>query len=240
MIDGQVVDMQCAPFSDDQLEVMLGAMPSLRDQALFALGVSTGLRISELLQIRRRDLIDNTGELRHMVTVYHTKGDKMRTVPINPLATPFLGAWLRYQQEIGLELGNCPVFAYSTGKPIGRNYAWLLIARTARRAKLRPEWHGTIGTHSMRKTYARATYTYWQERQMGGERVEPLVKVQEALGHQNIDSTRRYLSFMLGDISEGAMALYPTLRDQGQNHKASKIPLKSYKTKRNLTQLNEV
>lgn len=206
--------MHCDPFTDEQIPVVLSRL-GRRDAALFALGISTGLRISEILQIRRRDLVEEGGGIRNRVTVYHTKGDRKRTVPINALAMPYLREWLMHQQQVGIEVGRFPVFSRSGPHPVTRGYVWKIIRQASR--GLRPAWGGAFGTHSMRKTYAREIYLYWQQRLMAGERVEPLVKVQAALGHARIDSTRHYLSFMLGDVEEGAFAIYAGLRDGLQN-----------------------
>jgi integrase/recombinase XerD len=217
--------MHCDPFTDEQIPEILAAMgEGSRNKALFALGLGTGLRVSELLQIRRKDLVDELGVLRDRVTVYHAKGDKVRTVPINALATPYLKDWLICQQVIGQASGKCPVFCGPSGQAVTRKYVWQVIRAAARKAKIRPQWGGAFGTHSMRKTFARAVYLHWQERQRAGEDAEPLVKVQEALGHANIDSTRRYLNFMLGRSEEGVMALYPGLRERNKIINVQKPP----------------
>lgn len=207
--------MHCDPFVDEQIPVMLEALGGVRDKALFALGVSTGLRVSELLQLRRRDVIDQAGKIRTVLSVYHAKGDKKRVVPVNPLALPYLATWLDQQERMGLTLGACPVFSrirHGRAESVTRKYAWSLIVRTAKRAKLVPGYGGAWGTHSMRKTFARATYIYWQQRAAAGAVVEPLLKVQEALGHSRLDNTRAYLAFMLAGESNRTVELYAELR----------------------------
>jgi integrase len=209
--------MHCDPFLEGQIEPMLRAMGNARDRALFALGLATGLRISELLAIRRRDVLDDSGELRRRIVSYHTKGDKKRVVPVNELAVPYLRTWLTVQEARGLCGGAVPVFSYGRGRPIDRTHVWRLIRGAARRSGAVPAWGGSFGTHSMRKTYARAQYLYWEGRRAAGEKIEPLLKCQEALGHADIRATTHYLRFMLGDTEEGTLALYPELRNRQHN-----------------------
>lgn len=217
--------MHCDPFTEDQVPVMLRALGNARDQALFALGISTGLRVSELLAIRRRDLIDEAGQLRSRVVAYHTKGDKKRTVPICPLAEPYLRKWLKEQERMGLERGDNPVFSYGTGKVITRVQAWRKLNGAARRACLKPGWEGAFGTHSMRKTFAREMYLYWKRAAAAGEQVDPLIKTQEALGHGDTGTTSKYLNFMLGGIDAAVSSLFLGLqgRKQKYNHLQNRL-----------------
>ena len=54
-----------------------------RDACLFALGVDTGLRISELLSIKFSDLFDAAGRVRDMLVIEkaHCKGKQRRRDP---------------------------------------------------------------------------------------------------------------------------------------------------------------
>jgi site-specific recombinase XerD len=57
---------------------------------------------------------------------------------------------------------------------------------------------GTLGTHTMRKTFANKVHVL-----LGRD----LVKTQRALGHKNVSSTVSYLSFLEEEIDEAILAL---------------------------------
>jgi integrase len=59
------------------------------------------------------------------------------------------------------------------------------------------ELTGTIGTHSMRKSFASRMYD-----RLGKD----LVKVQAVMGHANINSTVRYLNFRQEDVVNAILA----------------------------------
>ena len=62
-----------------------------RDQAVVALQVSTGLRISETFALRLHDYSPEQQTL----TVTHSKTGRPRTVPVGAALAPFLADWLR-------------------------------------------------------------------------------------------------------------------------------------------------
>jgi integrase len=57
---------------------------------------------------------------------------------------------------------------------------------------------GTLGTHSMRKSFANRVYQKLNH---------DLVKTQRALGHRNINSTVSYLRFAEEDIDQAILAV---------------------------------
>jgi site-specific recombinase XerD len=57
---------------------------------------------------------------------------------------------------------------------------------------------GKLGTHCMRKTFAKKIYEH-----LGRD----LARTQEALGHQHINDTRKYLSFDRAEIDRAILAI---------------------------------
>lgn len=205
----------CDPFDEKDILLILnskafGCGIRARNQCIFVLGCCTGARISELLGLRRADILDEIGEIRGKITFTRTKNKCPRTVPIvNHFLLPYLKAWLVAEQKLGFCLSSSPLFpSIGRGRPIGRQWILSIYKRAARECGIKKR----IGTHSCRKTWAKATYEYYQKLLMKGEKLDPLVKLQEAGGWKDIDAARRYLNFMLGDVLDSHMSLYSALK----------------------------
>jgi integrase len=222
----------CDPWTEAEMVSLLeskalGHGDRVRNRALFALQCATGARISELLTLRRRDVLTGAGVLAKRVALTNTKNGRTRVVDVvNAFVGPFLLAWLERQQALGYARADQALFSSATGRGLTR-WAWYrLVTRACRECRL----PGRYGTHSARKTWARDTYRWYHARAMAGELVDPLLKLQEAGGWVTIDAARRYISFMLGDTSASQAALYPTLQtlysegaEKTQNAKGHKI-----------------
>jgi len=90
-----------------------GTWEGRRDRAFLALALHTGLRISELLSLRRVDIT-----LGAVAQVRCTgKGRKERAVPLTPATAKVMRAWLR---EIPARL-DAAVFATRGGRPLSRD-----------------------------------------------------------------------------------------------------------------------
>jgi site-specific recombinase XerD len=83
-----------------------------------------------------------------------------------------------------------PLFrAQGTARPLNRRTAWVLLKKAARACGL----EGKIATHSMRKTFAKRCYKL-----AGGD----IRKVQEAMGHKNLNSTAAYIGVEQDDVDD--------------------------------------
>lgn len=174
--------MKSRPLTDSELTLIQGNMTSLRDRALFTLGVKTGFRISELLSLRVEDVVQ-FGTIVNALTVRRSsmKGKRQsRSIPLHPLAKEVLTTYL----ATGV-----------TGKlfPITRQHAWRIIKGAAQDARL----GGTISTHSMRKTFGMNVYN------KTGKNV---VAAQRALGHVSLASTSHYLSIGQEEVDQAILA----------------------------------
>ena len=190
----------CRPLDEQEVQEVassFGGRFALRDRALFLLGVKSGFRISELLSLRVGDVVKN-GKLVERVTVSRRHMKKKlegRTVILNAEARDALALWIAELQEDGA-IRDTPVFRSRKGddKPINRKHAWRILNEAYETNELT----GTLGTHSMRKTFANRVHVL-----LGRD----LVKTQRALGHKNINSTVSYLSFLEEEIDAAILAL---------------------------------
>lgn len=178
---------------------------AIRNRALFFMGVLTGFRISELLSLRRRDVMELSGQVRTSVTVEgrHMKGRKGKTegrsVPLKPMGGALLKAWLNEMDAMGLSKPDMPVWINEkTLRPIGRKAVWHAYRAAARNAMVGTD---RVGTHSTRKTFAWLVYSHLNERRDAGDRaVDPFRMTFKAMGHKRMETTEQYLKSV--DVQE--------------------------------------
>jgi len=169
----------CRPLTREESDKVLSLLKTQRDKTLFILGIKSGFRISELLTIRVRDIIQNDQVVNRIkVSRMYMKANRTREVALNPVAKEYiLELILRDKLE-----PNHYLFRSRKGdnKPITRVQAWYVLKQAFNTAGLL----GTTGTHSMRKSFGMNVY-----RALGND----LVATQKALGHSDIGSTIAYL-----------------------------------------------
>jgi site-specific recombinase XerD len=74
-------------------------------------------------------------------------------------------------------------------RPLNRRTAWVVLKKAAKACGL----EGKIATHSMRKTFAKRCYDL-----AGGD----IRKVQEAMGHRNLNSTAAYIGVAQEEVDD--------------------------------------
>jgi integrase len=202
----------CRPFSPRETREILDAFEgefATRDRCLFALGCSTGFRISELLALRVKDLL-NGPQLAEVVRVPRRamKGKKnSRTARLAPFARPFVAAWLEELEALDLAEPDVPLFlSRKSLRPISRVQAWRILRQAFRAAEIYgPDY--SLGTHTMRKTYADRMYAHYGD----------IFKVQKAMGHASPASTVNYLSFHDEEQAEAVELAFPELTEELAN-----------------------
>ena len=138
---------------------------------LWLLGVETGLRISDLLALRVKDVKRN-------LHVTEKKTGKKRQFNLSP---KLLAQFRSYIRKYRLKKADFLFYsAYTrTDRPVSRQWVWKIIARTATEMGL-----FSIGTHSARKTYAENLFA----------RTGSVEAVQRALKHKHKKTTEAYLA----------------------------------------------
>lgn len=201
----------CRPLSKEEARLLkdffLGRLAK-RNYALFVLGASTGFRISELLSLTIGDLIDVGGHFKERITVsrQNMKGQKSsRSNLLNQEACNSIKPWLHELADMGFDRKTDFVFqSYSnTNSAITRKHAWRLFTDAFRRG----QFPGRLGTHTMRKTYAKHVYRFYLNQVAAGEPVDAFRATSKALGHIDIKSTDQYLSFLTQEIDEAVNSL---------------------------------
>lgn len=197
--------MACRPFQKEEIAVIFRALKkgrmAKRNTALFALGLFSGFRISELLSIQIGDVINPTGEFWPEISVrpQDMKADakhnqKGRSVPLYDIAKPYLTPWIKELQNQGYLGKDNWVFCSITGKQMNRQTALKILKKAFFDAGIYGKPY-QLGTHSMRKTYSQSCMDKIASLNAGanGTRIEPIPTLQRLLGHKKIDSTIHYV-----------------------------------------------
>jgi integrase/recombinase XerD len=163
----------------DEVERLLGAPErgtarGLRDRAMLEVLYATGLRVSELVNLRVADVQLEAGYLRCL-----GKGSKERVVPLGKQALAALEAYLGHARpQLARRRPSAHLFLSQRGQAMTRQNFWRLLRQRARQAGLRAR----LTPHVLRHSFA----THLLER--GAD----LRSVQLLLGHADISTTQIY------------------------------------------------
>lgn len=147
----------------------------IRNRSLIVVLWRTGLRISEALALMPKD-VDRAQGILHIL---RGKGDRQRSVALDPLAFGVLDRWLECRARLRIP-SQCPVFCTLQKGPLQSAYVRALLPRLAREAGVEKRVHA----HALRHTHAC---------ELMRERI-PINLIQRQLGHANLAVTSRYLA----------------------------------------------
>ena len=150
------------------------APTGIRNRALIIVLYRGGLRITEALLLKPKDVDVETGAVR----VLRGKGEKARTVALDPSSLAVVQRWLEVRSNLGIR-NNQPLFCTLAGAQVSAPYVRQMLKRMALRAGIEKRVH----PHGLRHTMAA---------QLAAEGV-PINVIQRALGHSNAATTSRYL-----------------------------------------------
>ena len=165
--------------SEDEVESLLNA-PNTdeplghRDRAMLELLYATGLRVSELINLKQSQVNFNQGVLRIV-----GKGDRERLIPLGDESQRWLKDFIDGpRMEILLERQTDYLFPTRRGDRMTRQAFWHIIKRYAEKASIRKK----MSPHSLRHAFA----THLLNR--GAD----LRVVQLLLGHSDLSTTQIY------------------------------------------------
>ncbi len=151
---------------------------SERNYILFELGIQTGLRISDILRLRVRDVESHTH-----ILIREKKTSKERRIIMNKKLRKALNNYIQ---------GKAPeeyIIKSRVGKnqPIGRSMAYKVLRDAANQFNLRE-----IGTHTMRKTWGYMAY----------KRTKDISTIQKVFNHRSPEDTLRYIGITQDTIDD--------------------------------------
>ncbi len=164
--------------------------------AILAIGVTTGCRISEILALRRFDLIDPEGRLKERISFLRLKSRGGRPVhrilSIPASARPFVARHLADEQKRGHDRPDGFVFRGNSGRPLSRLTVYRFFRSRLGRG---------FGTHFMRKTFAQEMFRgYLADRPH--DQMRALELTRRDLAHAEIDTTVKYLGIQEEEQSQ--------------------------------------
>ena len=165
-----------------------------RNRAIIEMLYGSGLRVSELTDLRLSNIYRQEGYMRIL-----GKGSKQRLVPISPVADKQLGYWLqdRYALDIKPEAVDI-VFLNHYGRQLTRAMIFTIVKRLAQAAGITK----TISPHTLRHSFA--THLL----QNGAD----LRIIQQLLGHESIVTTEIYTHVDIHNLREAILKYHPENR----------------------------
>ena len=183
-------------YSEGEIEALLKAASNLSPKngltprtyvTLFGLLLSTGLRISEALNLSCETVDLKTG----ILTIKDTKFKKSRLVPVHPSTLEALRRYMDFKQSYHLKVRSKMVFLNENGTPVnyyGVLYVFIKLSKKLglRNAGKKPK------IHSMRHSFAARRMLMWY--QEGADLDAKILTLSTYLGHVEIRDTYWYLS----------------------------------------------
>jgi integrase len=158
-------------------------------QLLFAVGTYVGLRISDLLRLRWKDVLD-----KDVLEIIEGKTKKVRRIHLNPELIAIMN---RLYKKIGISDENELLYANKTKqKAMNIQYVNRQLKEISKRYNL-PTTRNSISSHTFRKTMGRHIW------EMNGYSEKSLLLLSEIFNHSSIKITKLYLGIReqeLGDI----------------------------------------
>lgn len=156
------------------LNIKLSDDFSYRNKAMLELMYATGLRVSELVELKLSDIDFNDDIIRIM-----GKGSKERIIPIGDFAKDYLLEYINKHRGNMLKKMNTDyVFLNNHGKKMTRQGFFKIIKKLAKDAGINTD----ISPHTLRHSFASHLLKYGAD----------LRTIQELLGHSDISTTQVY------------------------------------------------
>ncbi len=162
-----------------------------RNRAIIEMLYGSGLRVSELTELRLSNIYRKEGYMRIL-----GKGSKQRLVPISPVADEQFGYWLKDRSQLDIKPEASDIaFLNHYGRQLTRAMIFTIVKRLAEAAGIRK----TISPHTLRHSFA--THLL----QNGAD----LRIIQQLLGHESIVTTEIYTHVNIQDLREAVLKYHP-------------------------------
>lgn len=161
----------------EAIEVSSSKQFKKRNLFLFNFGINTGLRISDIIKLRVKDV-----KGKNDIIVREGKTSKARKIRLTEIK-PFIDDYIK-------DITHSEwLFPSRTGdKPISVTQAYRILAKAAEYDNERQD----IGTHTLRKTYG---YHYYK-------RTKNVAALMEIFNHDSQETTKRYIGITDDEIAE--------------------------------------
>ena len=172
--------------------------------AILRLLYSTGVRISEALSVRNRDMVFE----RKYIHIRKTKNGSERIVPINDELETVLKQYMSYRDRMPLQSTAAPdgfLFIKPDGTYCNAQsvYTWFRTLLSACKIPYKGNHHGPR-VHDLRHTFS--VHSFVQMARNGQDMYSCLPVISTCLGHKSLAATERYVRLV--------EAMYPELVNQ--------------------------
>ena len=175
-------------------QIDMSKSESHRNRAIIEMLYGSGLRVSELVNLRLSDIYLKEGYMR--IT---GKGSKQRLVPISPVAAEWFGYWMQDRSLLDIKAEATDIACVNRyGRQLTRAMIFTIIKTLARAAGIQK----TISPHTLRHSFA--THLL----QNGAD----LRIIQQLLGHESISTTEIYTHVDIHDLREAVLKYHPENR----------------------------
>jgi integrase/recombinase XerD len=163
---------------------------AFRDRAMLELVYSSGLRVSELCNLKESD-IDAHERIIRVVG----KGNKTRLVPVGDLALQAIAEYKLRRPELAKKSTVAELFITRRGKKISRKTFWYNLKKYAEKAGV----SGSVKPHGLRHCFATHLLRNGAN----------LFSIKEMLGHSDLSTTQIYTQLVRDDIISEYNAKHP-------------------------------
>lgn len=189
----------------DRISKYLLANQRYRDNMLFIVGINFGLRVSDLLQLRFSQLIDDNFTFRTTFPILEKKTKNTRKVRRNryiSINNAVMDAVTIYLQHTECKLDDFMFRSESNrgsnqNKPMSR----MSVDRILKEIGDTLQLENKMATHSMRKTFA------YHQMVMSNNAPRKLLLLQKMFGHSSAAQTLDYIGITGEEIEEAYMKL---------------------------------
>ncbi len=178
-----------ATFTPEQLKKMikqldLNKQRTFRDYNIILLLIDTGIRLSELANLRVEDV-----DFKQSCLLVTGKGSKERIVPIGTQVRRHLWRYISAFRPEPYLSENTNLFLTASGNPLKRGAIRLMISRLGVKAGISGV---RCSAHTFRHTFAK------QYIMQGGD----IFSLQRILGHSSLEMVKVYVNLAMSDVSK--------------------------------------
>lgn len=165
-----------------------------RDYTIFVVGINIGLRASDLLQLKIKDVLNSDGSIKDSVKILEQKTKKVREFKLNKSCKDALEIYIKELNSPGVD---DYLFSSRKGGHLTVKSLHKIIKTITRELNIK----GNYGTHTLRKTFAYHIYINNIQ-----DNLTILHTLQKILNHSTPAMTLRYIGItkeVINDVYDG-------------------------------------
>ena len=180
-----------------------------RNKAMIELDYASGLRVSELVNLKLGDLHFDDDESGGFVQVYG-KGNKERIVPVGEVAVKAINYYIKEARPKLIKKHTDYLFLnHKDGNQISRQMFFIVLNKKVEEAGIRKK----VSPHKLRHSFASHLLKNGVDLRL----------IQELLGHEDISTTERYVHIQNADMNQTYVKMHPRAKEQEEIKRKLKL-----------------